>query len=353
MVALLLGLGMAGSACGPQAAPAPERPAAAPSAPSGGTSPGAAAPAPPAQMETLKVAFAADAGVYGPMFIAIEKGYFTAEGIEIEIVKAGGGVSTPALISGEIQYSTSAASTLSAMLVGAPLKIIYTNADRTDYELRSTTPDVRSLADLPGKTIGVQSRGDTMELAVRMALQQQGMDPDAVSYVAVGVGSQRLIAMETRSVAAVVLAVADVAQAAEAGYGGQLLSDIKHEVRMSWMGAATNDRELQENRDRVKRFLRATARGREYFKAFREESITILTQYNQKPRSTNELDYDDTLDLMTDDGSMPVDVQQRDAQVRAALNGVTQVPPADQMYDYSLVKEVYQELRASGWKPTR
>src|SRR5262249_26642911 len=208
-----VGLGGAGAAGGPRGAPGPEGPAAAPpAAASGGTSPAAAAPGmgtPAARMETIKVAFAADAAVYGPMFIAIEKGYYADEGIEIEIVKAGGGVSTPALISGEIQYSTSAASTLSAMLVGAPLKIIYTNADRTDYELRSTTPDVRSLADLPGKTIGVQSRGDTMEIAVRMALQQQGMDPDAVSYVAVGVGSQRLIAMETRSVAAAVLAAAD------------------------------------------------------------------------------------------------------------------------------------------------
>jgi len=65
------------------------------------------------------------------------------------------------------------------------------------------------------------------------------------------------------------------------------------------------------------------------------------------------VDYDGTLGLMTDDGSMAAEVQQRDAAVRAGLNGVAQVPRADQMYDYSLIQAAYQELRASGWKPTR
>jgi hypothetical protein len=62
-----------GLACGPQAAPAPARPAAAAPSPAS-PSPASAAPASPAQLDTLKVAFAADAAVYAPMFIAIEKG---------------------------------------------------------------------------------------------------------------------------------------------------------------------------------------------------------------------------------------------------------------------------------------
>jgi len=270
--ALLALLGTLGAACRPAApAAAPAPPASGAQAPSS-----AAAAAPAAPLESVRVAFAADAAVYAPMFIAIDKGYFAEEGLEIEIVKAGGGVSTPALISGDIQYSTSAASTLSAMLTGAPLKIVYTNADRTSYELWSATPDVRTLADLVGKPIGVNSRGDANEVATRLALQQHGVDPDSVSYVAVGIGAQRLGALQAGSVAAVALSVSDVALLQEGGWsGGQRLVDIKNEVRMSWMGAATTERELRENRERVKRLLRATAKGREYFKAYRDEAIAI------------------------------------------------------------------------------
>ena len=242
-------------ACGPEAAPAPGRPS------TGST--GDAASSTPGHLDTLNVAFAADAAVYAPMFIAIDKGYFAEEGLEIEIVKAGGGVATPALISGEMQYSTSAAAALSAMLLGRPLKIIYTNADKTNYGLYATTPDIKTLRDLVGKMIGVQSRGDTMEVAARMALTQNGIDLDLVGYIAVGVGAQRLGAMQAGSVSAVVLSVADAAQAEDAGFGGARLSDIKNEVRVSWMGAATSEHELQANPARVKRFLRATAKGRD------------------------------------------------------------------------------------------
>lgn len=312
---------------------------------------GAPAGAPP--LETLRVAFAADAAVYAPWFIAMDKGYYAEEGLEIERINAGGGVATPALIGGDIQYSTSAASALSAALLGAPLRIVFTNADRTNYILWATAPETRSLQDLIGKTIGVQSLGDTMDIAARMALQQYNLDSSSVMYLPVGVGAQRLGAVEARSVTAVILSRADASQVQEAGLGGHVLVDVGKEVRMSWMGVATTERELSERPDRVKRFLRATIKGREYYKAFREESLAILNRHNEKPREINEIDYDDTVPIMTEDGTIPVDVQQRDAQVRATLNGVAQVPPVDQLYDYRIANEVYQELRASGWKPTR
>ncbi len=46
-------------------------------------------------------------------------------------------------------------------------------------------------------------------------------------------------------------------------------------------------------------------------------------------------------------------MQRRDAEVRAALNGVAEVPPVEQMYDFSLIKDIYRELQASGWQPAR
>ena len=70
------------------------------------------------------------------------------------------------------------------------------------------------------------------------------------------------------------------------------------------------------------------------------------------PRDANEADYDDTLPILTEDGTAPLDDARADAALRAQLNGIEQVPPVEQMYDYSLVREAYQELRASGWKPT-
>ena len=78
-----------------------------------------------------------------------------------------------------------------------------------------------------------------------------------------------------------------------------------------------------------------------------------MAQYNGLTRAANEADYDDALRGMTPEASMPVEVQRRDAVIRAQVNEADQPPPAESMYDYSLVQEIYQELKASGWQPAR
>ena len=74
-------------------------------------------PTDPAQaIEKIKVSMAARASSYLPYFTAQDKGYFKEEGLVLDILKAGGGTATPALLSGDIQFSTSAASALSGIL---------------------------------------------------------------------------------------------------------------------------------------------------------------------------------------------------------------------------------------------
>jgi NitT/TauT family transport system substrate-binding protein len=347
-------LGLLAAACAPSAARGPER-APTPAAVSSGlaTPVSAAQPAAPPPLETIKMAFASDAMIYSPHFVAIEKGYYAEEGIELEILRVGGGVATPALISGEVPYSTSAGTALSAILKGAPLKVIYTHVDRPGYELWSGVADVRALPDIVGRSIAVQSRGDTMEIATRMVLRAHGLDPNAVGYVSTGPGAQRLVALQTGAAAAAVLTITDIVQLGDTLPQRHRLADMREHGRLLYTGLATNGRELQEHPDRVRRVLRGTIKGREYYKAIKDESIDITQKYSDRPRLAHEADYDELATTLTEDGSMPVDVQQRDAAVRAELNEVAVVPPPEQMYDYRIVRELYRELRASGWQPTR
>jgi NitT/TauT family transport system substrate-binding protein len=333
---------------GPAAqAPAAQAPAAAKPAPS--------APAAPPPVEHIKVSFAADSAIYAPHFIALEKGYYREEGIEMETVRAGGGAATPALISGEIHYSTSAATSLSAMLKGAPLKVIYTNSDRSFDELWTTTDGIRTLQDLVGKSVGIQTRGDTMEIEARLMFLKHGIDPNSVTYSALGVGNQRLAALEAGVISSAVLAIPDAVLLKETAAASRAyrVADFRNEIQMLYTGLATNDQELREHRDRAKRFLRGTVKGREYFKLFKDETLAILDKQTGNPRPANEADYDVTLPALTEDGSMPIEVQRQDAIVRAQVNDVDQVPPVEQMYDYTLIKETYQELQAANWKPSR
>ena len=70
--------------------------------------------------ENIRVSYVVLSTSYMDHVVAIEKGYLREEGLNVEAVKAGGGVATPALLSGQLQFSTSAGAALSAAIRGAP-----------------------------------------------------------------------------------------------------------------------------------------------------------------------------------------------------------------------------------------
>jgi ABC-type nitrate/sulfonate/bicarbonate transport system substrate-binding protein len=71
----------------------------------------------------------------GAYFIAAQKGYFAAEGLEAEFVFSGGGTATPALISGTVQGSASGSAALSAIMRGAALRVVLVFTESPAYKV--------------------------------------------------------------------------------------------------------------------------------------------------------------------------------------------------------------------------
>src|SRR6185437_521485 len=86
-----------------------------------------------AELQKLRVSMATQTMIYAPYLIPMEKGYYAEEGLQLDVVIAGGGVSTPAQISGAIDINTSGPVALSPILRGAQLKIVYTMANHSVY----------------------------------------------------------------------------------------------------------------------------------------------------------------------------------------------------------------------------
>jgi NitT/TauT family transport system substrate-binding protein len=169
--------------------------------------------APAQAADKLKIAIPVTTGTYAMYFVAEDKGYFQEENIDVELIIAGGGTATPALMSGDLDYNGSPGAAISAILKGAPLKIFFVSQDRPAYELWSGDPNIRSIADLKGKPVGILTRGDTTEVALRILLKQQGIDPGGVIYTPLSQGQVRLAALTAGSVAAGMLLKDEVAQA--------------------------------------------------------------------------------------------------------------------------------------------
>ena len=342
---LLAGCGGAAAPAAPRSAPSSKPAASTAAAPAASASAGKA-------LEKMKVSYPTFSASVAPLLIAIDKGYYAAEGLDIEMVRAGGGASTPALIAGEVPYTTSSGSAVSAMIGGAPLKVIYTTEDRPGYELWTTDPNIKTLADIKGKAVAIQTRGDTNEIAMTILLRNNNMPANSVTYLATGSPENSVAALQSGQAPLAVMGASNALQYKQSGGKGRLLIDLKKEVQMVYTGLATSDKELAQNRDRAKRFLRGTIKGRLYFQAFKPETLATLGKYNHLPEAANEVDYDDDIPALTADGTVSVDVQTADTAVRAAMVNATP-PPVSKLYDYSVLNEVNTELKASGWKPER
>lgn len=299
--------------------------------------------------EKVRFSVAAITGSYMDEFVAIEKGYHREEGLTVEMIRAGGGIATQALIAGDLHFSTSAGSALGAMLRGAEVKVVYTNIDRPGYQLWSAHPDIKTLKDLVGKKVGVTSRGDTQELSVRLLLRKRGIDANSVVYVPVGFGGTRLAALQAGTVDAVPLGAGHFAQLKQ--HKGHMLGDAEKEIRFAYVGLAVSNRLLARQPSLVERFLRAVVKGREYARRYRDQTIQIIGKYTQRKREFNEFDYDSTVPVLTPEGWVADEILKEDVAVRSELVAVAVPSDHGKFFDYSMVRKIYGDLKRSGWKP--
>jgi len=135
--------------------------------------------------EDITVSYAALTAAYMDHIVAIEKGYILEEGLNVKIMRAGGGTATQTLLSGQLHFSSSAGTALSAALRGGLVKIVYTNMSRPTYRLVSNKPEIRTLQDLVGKKIAINTFGDTGHLATLLLFKKYGLDTKSFLFIAV------------------------------------------------------------------------------------------------------------------------------------------------------------------------
>jgi ABC-type nitrate/sulfonate/bicarbonate transport system substrate-binding protein len=290
-------------------------------------------------------------------FIAAQKGYFAAEGLDVEFVFAGGGTAVPALMSGTVDGSASGAAALSAILRGAPLRVVLVFTESPAYQVWAQ-PDIHSLADLKGKNVGVNTRGDTFEIAMRLALQAAGIPPDSVGYTPVGFGSQVSAAFDSGALSAAIITSGNVIQMRQLGQfkNAHMIADFYGKVHMPWNAFAMSEKVLYGNPVLAKKMLRAIVKGARYMKVFKSEAIAMTEKYQKDINlSADQADFTEFLSELTPDWTIGNDLVASDLGVRAGLLNVPkdQIPPIAKVYDFGLVRSINAELDASHWKPTR
>jgi len=213
------------------------------------------------------------------------------------------------------------------------------------------TPEIASAKDLPGKKIAINSFGDTGHLSTLLYLKKIGINPSSVLFIAVGRNEVRFPALVSGAIDAAPLAPRDVMVLKDQKHA--LLADLGKEIQLVWNGVAVSSKLLTENPQLVERFLRGLAKGREFARRYRDETLSFISKYDPSPLAAIKVDYEVTKASMTEDGSLPDDVLRDELATRAELTKIAKPPGIGAVFDYSITKKNYAQLKALGWQPSR
>lgn len=137
-----------------------------------------------------------------PFAVALDKGFFKAEGITVDgiITSAGGGTSLRNMIAGGVPYGeVNPGVVVAAILQGADLRIISDNVLTVAEFVWAVKPDspIKTLADIKGKKIGFTNPRSTSQALAQMVAQKAGFNPTDVELVRTGGFGEGYAALNT------------------------------------------------------------------------------------------------------------------------------------------------------------
>lgn len=124
--------------------------------------------------------------VHMPMYVARDLGLFKAEGLEVEILSFEGGVkSFRAMVSGDIDVGVgSGPFSIVGRGRGAKTKLILANSPKLEVTMVGQG-NIKTLADLKGKRIGIQQPGGFAWVLSMMVLRKGGVKKGDVDFVSI------------------------------------------------------------------------------------------------------------------------------------------------------------------------
>lgn len=285
-------------------------------------------------------------------YLADANGYYAEEGFSSVNFIAGPTATAAVVLSGDALVGLSDAVAVTPIILeeGAPLKIIGATYQKNPFTILSLKDgaNIQTAADLIGKRIGVQAGGN--ETLFDALLAANGIDPSQVTKVPVEYDPAPLVNGEVDGFLAYVTNESITVQ----NLGFEVTNLLFAENGLPFVAEAfivTQD-SIDNNREALKSFLRATIRGWNDAVANPDEGARLAVEVygkdlgldiekeKQQSRTQNELlvvtDETKANGLLTISEAL---IAQNIATLAAAGYTIT----ADQLFDMSLLAEVYAE----------
>ncbi|MEI5681803.1 ABC transporter substrate-binding protein [Mesorhizobium sp. CCNWLW179-1] len=223
----------------------------------------------------MQLGWLASNGLLGEV-VAIEKGFYAEQGIELEIVPGGpnvDGVAGVASGQSNVGQISSSPSVMLARSAGVPIKAIAAGYQKHPYAYFSKkSKPIAKPEDMVGKTVAIQPTG---AILLRALLAKNGIGEDQVTVVNMGADMNQLVTGQADAVVgwltntnALKVLGADRVDMMLWDTGIQLYANVYY----------TTDDQLANNAEKLTGFMAGTAKGWGYARDNQEEAVDILVK---------------------------------------------------------------------------
>jgi NitT/TauT family transport system substrate-binding protein len=288
-------------------------------------------------LQRVRIAYASRSSSAMPLYMALQKGFFKAEGLDVEIIQMNPRLGASAVVNGDVTFATPFTSTFRGILQGFPIKLVLIHIKKGPYFVM-VRPEIKDVQQLKGKKIGVATIRGTDQLVAEEMLQAKGFNPSQLQAVAIGDGPVRMQALISGAVDAISVAPPHDLMLRRMGYPALAGPP---EVGLPSAGMLTADRLIKENPQLVKRTLKALLRSHHYITENRQETLQTLIKWLPQPLDVAEHSYDSELKTLSRDGLLT------DAEIEAIIARVGEKKrPLDEVRDFSFARQALKELEA-------
>jgi ABC-type nitrate/sulfonate/bicarbonate transport system substrate-binding protein len=211
--------------------------------------------------------------------------------------------------------------------------------------------DIKSVAQLRGKNIGIMSPEGSLAVVAREILRKNGLDPTKdVNLVVMGGDEVRFPALQTKTIQATLFNTAMSIRAQKEGFSK--LGTASEYANLIEGGLSTSQDKIKQNPEKIFRFVRGALKGLNYYVSKRESAIKYMMDgLRMRDRDLVSSIYDIQSRLVLKEGFSDDKVLQTMIDDMKRTTKVQREIKVADIFDLSFVKKANEEIRASGWKP--
>jgi NitT/TauT family transport system substrate-binding protein len=278
------------------------------------------------------------------LFIAQEKGFFREEGLEAQLNQVRADAAIAAVLTGELFAYDSVGTSVRAFQKGAPVKVVAVNLQSPLFWL-VTRPELKSFGDLKGKVMGTTSFGGVQHLAGLRMLRRGGLNPEEeITVILAGDTATQLQSIVSGAIHIAVLSPPTVILARDKFKLNVLANALDEFPSFFQSGLAVTDKSLSNQKDLVKRVLRARAKANRVFFEMESGASEVIAKVLKVDLPVARESYRISRDAFSMSGIVSQRQIEEFLKMDAEMAKIANPLRATAAFDFSLQHEVNNEL---------